>query len=473
MFVFSSRDIPHIIETVITTIEPARSRSYKPIPAYVLFLSARFAHNFSTPELLEELLEATVTAIRSVTKIKPDDMALTAYWISNTSSFIHFLRKDAGLRHTSEAYQEKLEMLLQDMVHTIIQDAERRMEQILEPAMLEHDTIMGLDEVRFQSVWAFNFWRGIGSGGRTNKRASAPPVPSSQSRSTESLRRTSLQAQRPSSPTQRSITPRTVTTMMSSLLFVMQIYDVHPEIIYYVIAQLLYYISCEVFNLMVENRKFLSRSKALQTRLNLSILEDWLRNNQLPSRLTDQLAALVQLLQLLQVLSQQSDLTTWIETRKKVELLNPAQVKHVVSAYRYEVKEQRLPAEVTKYVLQVVADTEKVRRQEAEAASSGSESSSRRASSQISGSRAASIFEAEENRMDKARRTRSGSRSGDSNTERDEEDADQMSLTMNSKIWNHFLMPKNLAARDGGIERVFVPQIPEDVMSLLDSKTYF
>jgi hypothetical protein len=69
MFVFSSKDIKHIIETTITTMEPTRSRSHKPIPAYVLFLAARFAHYFSSPELLEELLEATILAIKNVTKV--------------------------------------------------------------------------------------------------------------------------------------------------------------------------------------------------------------------------------------------------------------------------------------------------------------------------------------------------------------------------------------------------------------------
>ncbi len=95
--------------------------------------------------------------------------------------------------------------------------------------------------------------------------------------------------------------------MLSSLLFVMQTYDIHPDIIHYVIAQLLHYVACEVFNRMMSNKKMLSRSKALQTRLNLSILEDWIRLNHLPTKLSDQFAPLVQLLQLLQVLSLQED----------------------------------------------------------------------------------------------------------------------------------------------------------------------
>ncbi|KAF9117031.1 hypothetical protein BGX27_005581 [Mortierella sp. AM989] len=480
MFVFSSKDIPHIVETVTTTIVPVRSKQQKPVPAYVIFLAARFAHNFSTPDLVEELLDATVTAIQAVTKSKPGDMALNAYWISNTCALAHFLCKDAGLRPISEIYQGKFESLVLNMAKLIVLDAERRIERIIETAMLEHDTIVGLDEVRFRSDWAFSFWRGR-AGKNNNKRASAPPISSSQHfLSPRSSSRLSLRVQRPISPHQISISPRTVTTTLSSVLYVMQTNDVHPEIIHYVIAQLLYYVSSEVFNRMMNNRKFLSRSKALQTRLNISILEDWLRNNKLPSRLADQIAPLVQLLQLLQVLSQQNDLTIWIETRKKVELLNSMHIKHVVSLYRYEVNEERLPAEVTKYVMQVAADTEKVKRQSMERRKesgfvSGSETSSRRNSNQGSSIRGSSESRVNENEMDETLSVGSGSGSSSQRSVKhvlavDEEDDIPTSTTKNSKSWIQFTMPLDLAARDGGAERMFVPQIPEEVMTLLDNR---
>ncbi|KAF9996876.1 hypothetical protein BGZ80_000281 [Entomortierella chlamydospora] len=481
MFVFSSKDIPRIIKTVITTKDHVRSGPHKPIPAYVIFLAARFAHNFGTPELLEELIDAVVAAIQSVTKNKPDDMGLIAYWISNTSTLAHFLRKDAGLSPTSETYQGKFESLVLSMVKLIVLDAERRIEQIIETAMLEHDTITGLDEVRFQSDWAFSFWKGrAGKNNRKNRRASAPPTLPEQLLLPGSLSRLSLQVQRPISPRQIIISPRTVTTMLSSVLYVMQTNDVHPQIIHYVIAQLLYYISSEVFNRMMNNRKFLCRSKALQVRLNISILEDWLRNNKLPSRLANQIAPLVQLLQLLQVLSQQNDLTMWIETRKKVELLNSVHIEHVVSLYRYEVNEQRLPAEVTKYVMQVAADTAKVKRQSMEKKTefnpvSEPETPSRRNSSQGSSVRGSSEFEAdEEDEMDEtitvdSRSGASAQASIKQTVVTDEEDVTPSSMTKNSKSWIHFVMPINLAARDGGVERMFFPEIPEEIMTLLDS----
>lgn len=484
---------------------------------------------------IEESFSYHLLPFVSLFKGKPEDMALGAYWISNTTALLHFLRKDPGINTASVDYHPRFEALLIDMTQMVILDAERRIEKVLGPAMLDHDTIVGLDEVKFQSDWAF--WRGIGVRSSNNysnsKRASASPSTLAGLYPPPCFKRVSLQLARPSSPRQRSISPRTVTTMLSSLLYLMQTYDVHTDIVHYIVIQVMYYIACEVFNRIMDNRTFLTRSKALQTRLNLSILEDWLRNNQLPSRLAEPLMPLIQLLQLLQVLSLQGDLTMWIETRKKLELLNPAQVKHVVSSYRYEVNERRLPAEVTKYVLQVVADTEKVIRKKRSdetlsdssitaSSMSGSGKSSRRNSSQAgmdaggssdsnmdedgfsdptsstvatkirsragarageaSGSRTGSVMSEGEieqawTRRQKPRlvwtsvRTEGQRRKGSSKVE-EEDEKYQTSQTKDSMVWIHFTLPTNLAAREGTADRVYVPQIPEDMMSLLDSYGY-
>ncbi|KAG0086587.1 hypothetical protein BGZ92_008032 [Podila epicladia] len=531
MFVFSSKDIRHIIDTTITNMEPTRSKAYKPIPAYILFLAARFAHYFSSIELLDELLEAASSAITKLVRSRPEDMTLTAYWLSNTSVLLHFLRKDPGLSLTTGFHQVKIEALILDMLQMLVMDAERRIDKILEPAMLDHDTIQGLDEVKFQSDWAF-LWRGsisLGSkagakaaanatsspatGATTpiNKRASSPLSPSSAATSVAGgatspnprpLTRTSStpvvpMLNRPPSPRQRKISPRTITTMLSSLLFVMQTYDIHPDIIHYVIAQLLHFVSCEVFNRMMTNKKLLSRSKALQTRLNLSILEDWIRLNNLSPKLMDQFGPLVQLLQLLQVLSLQEDFPTWVETLKKLELLNPTQVKRVVNAYRFEVNEPRLPEEIKQYVLQVAADTERmVRRQmmdrkrerpltmmlESNKASTITTATTAAptnstATPSTTGSRTSTAMEDTETRsslqitppspavlLTEAEKARARQR-----LREQEEEASLLAETRNSKSWLPFVVPENMAAREHGIERVFVPLIPEEMMSLLDT----
>ncbi|KAG0241087.1 hypothetical protein BGX31_001455 [Mortierella sp. GBA43] len=467
MLVFSSSDIPHLVKAIITTMEPTRSKPYRPVPAYVLFLAARFAINYATPDLVYELLDASLEAIHAVTKSHPDNVTLSTFWISNTSSLLHFLRKDAGLRPVSGQYEEKIEILLRDMAQMVIADAQTRMDPILEAAILEHVTIVGLKDVRYQSDWAFSFWKGIERGRksiRRSSRLSAPPpfTPYEQvaaAAPTPKQRRLTLQVNRGKT----GPSPKAVTTILSSHVKMLRAFDVPPEIIHYMVAQLLYYVGCKVFNHMIENRTYLARSYALQTRLNISVLEDWVRNNQLPARLSDQMGPLVQLLQLLQVLSQQRDLAMWIETRNKVDLLNPTQVKHVVSMYRYEVDEQRLPDEVTKYVLQVVADTEKVRRL------SVSTASSRRNSRSYAGS----VYSRDE--LPDWSETRSvRSRSGTIVSEIEQLQEDEMALacTANSAIWILFQIPANLGLRDGGIEREFVPQVPEETMTLLDNEVY-
>ncbi|KAF9902597.1 hypothetical protein BX616_001883 [Lobosporangium transversale] len=458
---------------------------------------------------------------------KPEDMTLTAYWISNTSVLLHFFRKDPGLSQVTDFYQLKIEAMILDMVQMIVLDAERRIEKILEPAMLDHDTIQGLEEVKFQSDWAF-LWRGsIGKAtGKSNSNnntiskrissslsptaGSTPTIPNGSSTTTTSsanssstspsmnprpLGRTSSQtkvplsaATRPPSPRQRRISPRTITTMLSSLLFVMQTYDVHPDIIHYIVAQILHYVSCEVFNRMMANKKMLSRSKALQTRLNLSILEDWIRVNHLPTKLVEeQFAPLIQLLQLLQVLSLQEDFPTWIDTLKKLDLLNPIQVKRVVNAYRFEVNEPRLSEEITQYVLQVAADTERmVRRQmmdrkrerpltmisfieppqqndsnggastEEGELKQGGHAKSRTSLGLTSVPIATSLTEVEKARAKQRQREQ-------------EEEALLLSETRNSKKWLPLKIPENMAERENGVERVFVPLIPEEMMSMLDT----
>ncbi|KAF9965330.1 hypothetical protein BGZ70_005043 [Mortierella alpina] len=489
MFVFSSGDINRLIKTTITAMETTRSGSFEPVPAYVLFLAARFAHHYSTPDLLDELLEAALSAIEFVTKCKTGDVAFIAYWISNTSVLLCLLRKDPGLDATSKIHQPKFEALLQDMIQMLIMEAEGGIDRILGPAMLEHDTIVGLDEVKFPSDWALGFWKAGGQGhiaNRTYKRASAPQF-NSPTPPCHPQRRTSMHIPRPLPPSQQSVAPRAVTIMLSSILYLMRSFDIHPEVVHYVVEQLLHYISCEIFNHMMENRRFLSRSKALQTRLNLSCLEDWLRNNQMPSRVSAQLVPLIQLLQLLQVLSQQTDLTTWIETRRTLGLLNHSQVRHVVGAYRYEVKENRLPVEITQYVVQVANDLERAtrlsldpkdgQRRYAERGSCSEPSSSARTSTSLHradsrGSSESSTAEEDENDFDDeatvvstvARSVSSGSREM---LQEQQEGWSQLSETRDSRMWIPFVIPSNLAARGVRVERVYVPYVPDDLLQVL------
>merc|ERR1711981_836123 len=48
MFVFQEPELPRILDIVITHMTPSRSPSQKPVPANIIFLSARYAHYYQS-----------------------------------------------------------------------------------------------------------------------------------------------------------------------------------------------------------------------------------------------------------------------------------------------------------------------------------------------------------------------------------------------------------------------------------------
>lgn len=264
---------------------------------------------------------------------------------------MYYLKKDTGLVVVTAEDQLKLSELISETYQSIIADTERRIEKILEPALLEHDQIPGMEEVSFADDWQRFF-----------KRSSRKP-----SGGAEGLKRTSsiLQAAssgKHASDAGRNLSPKAITTLLTSTLRGLQSYEVHPTIIIQAIAQFFHYTSCEMFNRILKNKKLLCRSKALQIRMNISLIEDWVRHNQLPSSLNTYFNPLVQLLQLLQCLSQLTDLMSFINTIKKFDVLNALQVKRCVVNYRYEVNEPRVPEEIEKYAMQIADDTERYKK---------------------------------------------------------------------------------------------------------------
>lgn len=219
-----------------------------------------------------------------------------------------------------------------------VADAQHRIDKILEPAMLEYEQIGEMEHVSFVDEWRF-FRRG------SSRRHST--IIGSVDAAT-SLQRTASLASRSlaDSKTSRNLSPVSIISLLSSTIYVFRSYHVHPSIIVQAIAQFLYYISCEIFNRILANRKMLCRSKALQVRMNLSVLEEWIRSQRLPTTLLSCFDPVTQLLQLLQCLSQLQDWDTFSATVKEQTSLNALQIRRCVTHYRYEVDELKLPEEV-------------------------------------------------------------------------------------------------------------------------------
>ncbi|CAO0791336.1 unnamed protein product [Mucor circinelloides] len=377
MFVFAQQEVDHILNVAISNLKlPIKSRSEIYVPANIIFLCARFAHYFTSRELLHELLSKAVQKIDTVVKSNANDIHTLAFWIANLSQLLYYLKKDVGLVVATAEHQLEISELISEAYTLLVLDSEKRMDRILEPAMVEFEQIDGLEVVEFADDWHRFFRRSRSS--PPNRRSlgntsvmdsmSSPPSPqlSQQQQQQQQIRAT--------------LSPQSITSLMTSILYVLQSYDVHPVIVIQAIAQLFHFLSCEVFNRILFNKKHLCRSRALQIRMNLTVIEEWVREHHLPTSLGAYFNPVIQLVQLLQCVSQLTDLMDFINTVKSFDLLNPMQVKRLVLNYRYEVAEPKLPEEIEKYTMQIAEDTLKslqTEKQQEEKRSMDTSSSSR------------------------------------------------------------------------------------------------
>ena len=136
MFVFQDHELERILDIIITNMTPQRSPSQKPVPANLLFLSARYAHYHASPELLTTLLSSAMEKINDVVERYQWDMTMQAFWLSNATLLLHYLKKDGGLVEATVEFQLHLAELINEIFVLVIRDAERRMNKVLDAAML-------------------------------------------------------------------------------------------------------------------------------------------------------------------------------------------------------------------------------------------------------------------------------------------------------------------------------------------------
>lgn len=349
MFVFQENELGRILDIIITNMQPQRSATQKPVPANMIFLSARYAHHHASPDLLAKLLLTAMDKINDVVETHQWDMTILAFWMSNATLLLHYLKKDVGLSGATTEFQLHLAELINEIFILIIRDAERRIDKVLDVAMLDHETIPGFEDIAFQDEWKLF---------KRKNQVKEEPIE---------------KRFRPPSPKQRAKpAPRNVTSLLSSTLFVLDLYDVHSVITTQIIAQLLYWLGAELFNRIMSNRKYLARTKAMQIRMNISILEDWARVNNRQAEHYENgsmtssgemtidaarrhLAPVIQLLQWLQCFSSlgADDLEALVGTLQQLKRLTTQQMLHSVKHYRPEVGEKGLPKSATKYLLDI------------------------------------------------------------------------------------------------------------------------
>ncbi|PWN49709.1 hypothetical protein IE53DRAFT_369537 [Violaceomyces palustris] len=404
MLVFGLSDLAPLLEMMISDAKPYRAPwTSRAAPANVIFLCARYACSLEDEELLEELILGAIDRIEGSIYAHPTDMTSLAFWLYNCSLLHFYTQKDALLSQSETVgeYRALLADLLNEIYVFVIRDAERRIDKVLDTAILDHDAIPGMEEVRFEGEWSFmrtlagsvkNATAGAAAGGSGRRPMSqifgrkdatdgiaspslgfgSPPLASSgssspfrvpgdvspQKRGPEPLaamREASYNATAQDLLARPS--PRTITTLLTSTLHVLQLYEINPAIIIQALSQVFYWVGCELFNRVLTRKRYLCRSRAMQIRLSVSALEDWARSNALPLSIVHaHLSPLSQLVSWIQCQSSLREFDGLIATMQGLRALNPLQMRKAVRDYRYEVGESRMSEECVQYLDQLIKD---------------------------------------------------------------------------------------------------------------------
>jgi hypothetical protein len=210
---------------------------------------------------------------------------------------------------------------------------ERKIDTLLDAALLDYEPLEDFDDIRFEGEWALFrtfaktkqrtilpkasavFASVNGSvnpdgssspgllGSLREKMENSPFRTPNRHQSLQDLRGTAradaTSDRTPVGPLAKSlISPKSITDVMSGVLVVLQLYEVNPAIVIQAFSQVFFWISCELFNRILTRKKYLCRSKAVQIRMNVTALDDWVRSNGLPIKIaTKHLEPVTQLLQ--------------------------------------------------------------------------------------------------------------------------------------------------------------------------------
>lgn len=269
---FADYDIPRLLELLVSL--PSRKPHKTCIPAAIIFQCIRFADKIrqSTP-LVESVAHLSLTKILSsaasssggVLNNQSGDIILQSYWLSSLNFLFYYLYRQDGF---FKRYPSILQELIDGMRSLILElntSIHSRIEPLIEPTLLEHTTIAQVKETLYKKDW--NLFK---------KRKHR----STKSSSRDSYDETLAMLYPPSLDEQMKPSPLKIVQIFGALSYVLDLHQVHPLIAQQCLSVALKWFSAKLFNKMMDNKKkSLSRAHAVQIRLNLSVIQDWIKNH--------------------------------------------------------------------------------------------------------------------------------------------------------------------------------------------------
>ncbi|KAF9044627.1 hypothetical protein BDZ89DRAFT_1059099 [Hymenopellis radicata] len=389
MLVFSPLALPQIFDSLITNFQPSLRDA---TPANTLYMLARFACLTCDHTWLEDLIIGATDAIEDTFFNRAEDVTCLVFWLYNTTLWLHLMQCDTSISEACEMLGsfELIEEVINSVFVFVIRFAERRVDQLLDPALLDYSALgSDFESVQFESEWSilrpFTGKKKPTPAATNTLRAppSSPPSPGRPASPTPTQATISPSASKAFSSLRQSIArgrsgstaqtplhslfpapppcPDDLVAFLTALHTLLTLSDINPALITQLWSQVMYWTSCEMFNRILTRKKYLCRSRAVQIGMNLSSIEEWVGAMSLPRGVQSHFAPVRELLNWLQCLSSITAFDNLVATIQTMKSLNPLQMRRAVRDYKYEVNEGRMTDECIQYLTQLQKDWERHR----------------------------------------------------------------------------------------------------------------
>lgn len=283
--IFEEKDIPFLSEYLINFKKKShKNKNNTVVVASVFFQLIRYSTLIKKDKILTELFfNYFKVSIKTETKTKSGvfnlpfeekgeknkklssnsnvegsrDILLLSYWLSVTQ-FIHFYFCRSKIYHSFPNFLQEIIDLIQSLIIALSFSISHRMNLLVDDCILNYSNLVNLSKESYikKKINNDKFSRKINTYDDV-LRILYPP--------------SELEMMKPS--------PLKYIHIIGALDYVLELYDINEIFKIQTFFKVFYYNNCIIFNKIIGQKKYCSRASAIQIRLNLSNIEDWLRSH--------------------------------------------------------------------------------------------------------------------------------------------------------------------------------------------------
>ncbi|CAR27454.1 ZYRO0C17204p [Zygosaccharomyces rouxii] len=273
-------DVPQILDLLVSL--PEKYPHVTTYPAGLLFQCIRYAdHKIKSPSLVESLVHLSLTRIISnlSNDLVPNeettgDIVVQSYWFSAISFLYYYLCRDEGFFKRNPKSLQDLVNGMHSLMVELTSSIHSRLVPLIEPTLLSYTTIEDVKQTMYKKDW------NIFKKKRPEKNRNAGDKTKSVSYYHDEMLK---HLYPPSLKEQMKLSPMKLVQIFGALAYVLELHQIHPLLRQQFLSTAISWFSTALFNRLMseKKKKYLSRARAIQIKLNLSSLENWIKNNDL------------------------------------------------------------------------------------------------------------------------------------------------------------------------------------------------